>query len=268
MNETRHQESKVRIPPAGRFRTCFHSVFLSLTLICLASNSSARAVAPAQTVFQQGYDAYAAGAYEQAAALFGELAAREPSVGVYHNLGNAEWKRGRIGDAVLAWERAQWLSPFSANTRANLRFARQKAQLPAPALAWYEICSTWLPVGTWAVLAAGSFWLALAMVLLPGILHWRKADWQQGFAAGSLAIFLLTIPALVGVHTRSELGVVLAKDTPLRLTPTHEGQILGRLPAGEIARIARVRGQYFYVRAGNENAAWVDGSQFGRISAR
>ena len=38
---------------------------------------------------------------------------------------------------------------------------------------------------------------ASALVLLPGILRLRKADWQQGLAAASLAVFLLAIPALI-----------------------------------------------------------------------
>jgi tetratricopeptide (TPR) repeat protein len=216
--------------------------------------------------FREGCEAYAAGAYDQAAALFQALAQREPSPGAYHNLGNAEWKRGRPGEAILAWEKAQWLSPFTANTRANLRFARQKAQLPSPALAWYEICSTWLPVPAWALLASASLWLALALVLLPGIWRWRKADWHHALAAGSLAVFLLSIPALVGVHTRSKLGVIRSQDTPLRLTPTQEAQTLGRLPAGEVARLERERGPYVYIRTGNDAAGWVARAQFGRIT--
>jgi hypothetical protein len=216
--------------------------------------------------FRQGCEAFAAGAYEQAAAAFRDLVALEPSSGALHNLGNAEWRRGQTGEAILAWERAQWLSPFSANTRANLRYARQKAQLPSTSLAWYEICSSWLPVSVWPVLAAVSLWVALAMVMLPGVLRWRKADWHQALAAGCLAIFLLTLPALLGVHTRAKFGVIRTQDTLLRLTPTREAQTLGKLPAGELARLERQRGQYVYVRAGNDAAGWIERRQFGLIA--
>ena len=146
------------------------SILHSLGLVifgCLVAMISPAARAVEVPDFRQGCEAYGAGAYEQAAAAFRDLAARAPSAGAYHNLGNAEWKLGRTGQAILAWERAQWISPFGANTRANLRYARYKAQLPSPTLAWYEVCSTWLPVGAWAVLAAASFWLALALVFLP-----------------------------------------------------------------------------------------------------
>ena len=220
----------------------------------------------ADDLFRQGFDAYAVGAHNEAALCFLDLSTNRPSPGVFHNLGNAEWKRGQTGEAILSWERAQWLDPFGVNTRANLRFARQTAQLPAPQLAWYEICSTWLPVKVWSWLAMASIWLAIALVMLPTIFHWRKADWHQAVAAAGFAIFLLTIPALIGVHARSNLGVIRVKDTPLRLTPTREAQVLGKLPAGEVARLERERGNYVYVRAGNDAGGWVERAQFGKIS--
>ncbi|MBI5388453.1 MAG: SH3 domain-containing protein [Verrucomicrobia bacterium] len=234
--------------------------WVAVAALALSSRASA-------DTFREAFDAYAANAPEQSAALFRELATNQPSAGVLHNLGNAEWKSGQAGEAILAWERAQWLDPFNANARANLRYARQTAQLPSPQLAWYEMCSTWLPVNAWAWLAALSFWTALALVLLPGVLRWRKADWHQAVAAAGFAVFLLTIPALLGVHSRTKLGIIRAKDTPLRLTPTRDAQTLGRLPAGELVRLERERGGYVYVRGANDAAGWVERAQFGTISS-
>jgi len=218
--------------------------------------------------FQQACQVYGLGNFKQAAILFQEIAEATPSAGTLHNLGNAQWQCGRVGEAILAWERARWLEPYDANPRTNLRYARKVAQLDAPELAWYEICSTWLPVDAWAWLAAGSFWLAIFMLLLPGIFRWRKADWHQGLAAIGFAVFLLTLPALMGVHTRSQMGVIVTSQIPLRLTPTREAQTLTKLAAGEVTRLERVRGSYAYVRTGNDAAGWVERSQFGLICDR
>ena len=216
-------------------------------------------------LFHQGIQAYAAGGFEQAAGAFREAVTVSPSSGALHNLGNAEWQTGRVGPALLAWERAQWLDPYSANTRANLRFARKSAQVDAPDLAWYEICSKWLPVDAWAWMAGISLWTAIALVMLPGIFRWRKADWHQALAAAGFAVFLLTVPAMIGVNSRSRLGVVLSRETPLLLTPTPDAQVLTKLPAGEMARVERKHGDYVYIRSGNDAAGWVDRSQFSRI---
>lgn len=236
-----------------------------LLFACGLAAGHLSAATPSGALFEQASQAYIAGGYEQSALLFGEAAAATPAAGTLHNLGNAEWQCGRSGPAIFAWERSQWLSPFNLNTRANLRLARKAAQLEAPDLAWYEICSTWLPINAWAWLACLSFWLALAMVILPGIFRWRKADWHQGLAAGGFAIFLLTIPALAGISTRSNLGIVLAKDTPLRLTPTAEAQVLAKLAPGETARLERERGRYVFIRT-SAAAGWIERAQLGLIS--
>lgn len=219
-------------------------------------------------LFVYGCRAYAAAGYNQASELFERALQQGLAPGLLHNLGNAHWQCGRPGPAVLAWEQALWLDPYSRNTRANLRLARKTLQLDGPELAWYEVCSTWLPVNAWAVLAGLSLWVGLGAVWLPGILRWPRADWHQAVAAVGFAVFLLTVPAMAGVHTRSKLAVVLNSQTPLRLTPTKEAQVLTKLPAGDVVRVERQRGSYLYVRAGNDAAGWVQQAQVGLICGR
>jgi tetratricopeptide (TPR) repeat protein len=222
-------------------------------------------LAAADDTFAQGSRDYAAGHYEQAAANFNQAVATSPSVGALQNLGNAQWQCGETGLAILAWERAQWLDPLNPHSRENLRFARKTRLLEAPDLSWPEICSTWLPVNAWPWIAALSFWLAVSLVMLPGIFRWRKAGWHQALAAAGFAIFLLTIPAMIGVRTRAKIGVVLNRDTPLRLTPTAEAQSVARLAAGETARVQRERERYLYIRTAT-TSGWIDRTQFALIA--
>ena len=105
------------------------------------------------------------------------------------------------------------------------------------------------------------------MGTLPGILRRRKATWQQAIAAVGLMVFLLSVPALFGIQTRSRLGFVLQKDTPLRLTPTLEAQAVTRLAAGEPARWVRARGNYVLVRT-SRTLGWVEQKQLGLICPR
>ena len=221
--------------------------------------------ATADEAFRDGTNAYYAGQFGQSAEAFRRSAAASPAAGTLHNLGNAEWQGNHRGAAILAWEQAQWLNPYDRNTSANLRFARKVAQLDPPELSWFESCSAWLPVDWWAVIACVSFWTALGLVALPGMLGWRKAGWHQAVAAAGLAVFLLCLPALAGVFSRSKIGIILPKDAPLRLTPTSEGQILARLPAGDAGRCERERGNFVFVRTAVA-AGWMEKRQFGIIS--
>ena len=234
-----------------------------LALLLGWPGASARA-ASIQALFDEGTRAYQAGDYARAALAFGEAAARQPASGSLQNLGNAQWQRGETGPAILAWERALWLDAFNRPARNNLRFARKVAQLEAPELSWYEVVSTWLPIDWWAWIAGASFWLALGMVLLPGIFRRRKAAWHQAVAALGLMVFLLSLPAHLGVYARSRLGFVVERDAPLRLTPTQAAQTLTLLSPGESARVQRAHGRYLLVRT-TRGQGWIQEGQFSLI---
>ena len=203
--------------------------------------------------FTKGTTAYASGDFAEAVDQFRRLGEeRNVSAAALHNLGNAEWKVSRPGYAVLAWERARALDPFNVNTAANLRFARSKAHIEAPTTAWL-------------VAASLALWGGVILLTGPRLLGWRRADWHQGVAALLLAIFLFTLPALLGISRRAQLGVVLEDETPLRLTPTREAETLVKLTGGEVARVENERGDYLYVRADGDRAGWVLRKDFARV---
>ncbi|MEY4386754.1 MAG: hypothetical protein RLY20_2037 [Verrucomicrobiota bacterium] len=214
--------------------------------------------------FTNGAAAFRSGDYARAAHAFASDAARAPSSGAFQNYGLAEWQRGRKGFAVLAWERALWVDPANEAARENLAFARKVAQLEAPRLMWHEVASTWLPVNAWAWLAGFSFWMAVAFVMLPTVFRWKRRSWQQACAALGLAVFLMCIPAMLGVNSRAQIGFVLESNTPVRLTPTRDAQTVTMLNAGEPARIERSRGNYLLIRT-SFGHGWVERTQFGRI---
>lgn len=214
--------------------------------------------------FARGQQAYERQDFPAAVQSFALAVSNAPSAGAYRNLGNAAWLGGDVAKALLAWERAAWIDPRDADVRNNLQFAREIAQLEAPDLTWGEIASTWLPVDWWAWLACGSLWFAVSLAVLPAVLRWRKSGWQQAFMAIGLGIFLLSLPANYGAVTRTNLGLVLVAETPLRLTPTAEGEPATKLAAGEPARLLRSRGKYLLIRT-RLATGWVEREQIGRI---
>jgi hypothetical protein len=210
--------------------------------------------------FEDGIAAYEAGQYPTAAEAFGDSLAGRIAAGTLVNLGLAEWQMGRAGEAVLAWEQAAWLDPFRSDARCNLAFARETTGVNPPDLAWFETASTWLPANWWTWIAGGSLWLAVGLVTVPGFLRMRKAGWPQTTAAVALGIFLLSLAPCTGVITRSRIGILVDKNTALRLTPTHAAEIITALPAGEPVRRLRTRGDYFLVRTENGNG-WIERRQ-------
>jgi hypothetical protein len=218
-------------------------------------------------LFQQALNSYQSGLFVDAANEFRTASAKRPASGTLLNLGLSEWRRGRVGAALVAWEQAQWIDPFDARARENLRYAQQLADVEPPDLTWYERASTWLPVNAWAWITGASLWLTIGLAVLPGVFRWRKAAWAQALAALGLAGFLVSLPALVGVVTRTQIGFVLQKNTPLRLTPTEEAEVVAKLASGEPARVLRARGDCFLVRTA-QGQGWIKRSQTGMICAK
>lgn len=215
--------------------------------------------------FFKGSKAYVAGELTDADIAWQRLITLSASPGLLHNFGNAEFKLGKLGPAILAWERARALDPSFRNTTANLRFARGQAGLTEPEWVWHEKYSALLAPDAWLWTATGAFWLAIALLALPPLLKRKRTAWTQGGAVVAIGVFLLTVPALVGIMSRGKVGVVLAAETILRLTPTKEGEMLGKLAEGELARVEKSRGEYVYVRGASDRAGWVRGEEFAKI---
>ena len=74
--------------------------------------------------FKAANQLYDAGKFAEAAAAYEKI---EPKTAhVYYNLGNAWFRQGKLGLAVLNYERARRLAPRDPDILANLKFAQQR----------------------------------------------------------------------------------------------------------------------------------------------
>ena len=78
--------------------------------------------------FRQGVNEFESGAFAKAVTNFSIAAEHRPASGTLVNLGLAEWRRGRAGAAVVAWERALWIEPANGAARNNLRYEQSPAE--------------------------------------------------------------------------------------------------------------------------------------------
>lgn len=240
---------------------------ISLVVWLLLPSTLFSSPAATNDYFTRGLELSRAGQFPEAAAAFQAAVTTRPAAGTLVNLGLAEWQRGHAGAAIVAWEQARWIDPYETRAETNLEFAREVTQVAAPLLKWHETVSTWLPPNVWVWLAGGSLWLAVGMVVWPGIFRWRKAGWHQFLAALAFGVFLFSLTASYGVISRTDIGYVLKKNAPVRLTPTHGGEVICTLPAGEPLRQVRTRGKYAFIRTLGASG-WLEESEFRLVCPR
>jgi tetratricopeptide (TPR) repeat protein len=95
--------------------------------VCVAAVAVPLSAGEPETLFRKGNEAYAAGRFLEAAGYYREIeryGIRDPRV--EYNLGNAVFKQGHLGEAILHYRRAALLDPSDEEIRGNLDFAESK----------------------------------------------------------------------------------------------------------------------------------------------
>jgi hypothetical protein len=190
--------------------------------------------ADAPPAFRDAAMLYDQGQFEQAIARYDSLlAAGVRSANLYFNLGNAHFKAGHLGRAILNYERAHRLEPRDRDIEGNLGFVakQSKAYDAAAAGSW----SAWLAdlrdsftVDEWTWLVAVCYWLALlslvALIWLPTAIEWRR--WLRSAAITFGVIALLASGGLgtkIAVEEGPAPGITVAKEVTVRLAPLDDG---------------------------------------------
>ena len=97
----------------------FAAFFLALSANIMAEDNN--------TLFNRANELYKNGQFAQSIEVYNQiLASGYESGDLYYNLGNAEFRNGSLGNAILNYERALRLSPNDDDIRNSLEFARSK----------------------------------------------------------------------------------------------------------------------------------------------
>ena len=176
---------------------------------------------------------------------------------VLFNLGNAYYRHGDLGEAILAYRRAQRLAPRDPDVRANLGFAAQSAGIELPARRPLAALLLDFSRAEWLGFGAVCFWL-LAGVLAVWI-AWPRFRFAARPAAAGLAALLLL--ALVGLALHRELdqipeGVVMTREQKILSSPLETATPLLAVPEGAIVRMRENRGTWVEVELG-ETRGWL-----------
>jgi len=143
------------------------------------------------------------------------------SAALYFNLGNACFKNGQTGQAIVYYRLAHRLAPRDPDIRANLRFARETVGGNPPGLGRWERWFQVLTLNELTILGAATLWIWL-LILAAGQL---RRDWAQDLRPYRILSGIATVLVLawLGVVWQSRIGsssaVVITREAVVRYGP-------------------------------------------------
>ena len=235
-----------------------------------AAGSNAEATAAER--FASANAAFAAGRYDESIAGFRAIIAESGySPALLFDLGNAYFRAGRLGEAILWYERARLLAPGDPDVQANLRQARRAANLPPEEEPHWLRFAAGASVNSLAILASGALVFAAAAAIAARIGRAALRDrsgLRRGLTSAIAACFVVAVGAALLCATRLrdlERAVVLGPEAALLVAPYDAATASGSLDPGEIVVIDQRHQEYALVRSAGGRSGWVRGSEVERI---
>jgi tetratricopeptide (TPR) repeat protein len=228
-----------------------------MALSCLALWLAQPMVQGQQPAFEAANVASARGKFTEAAHGYEQvIAQRSYSAPVLFNLANAQLAEGKLGQAILNYERARWLAPNDPDIAANLAQARQKAGLDTDTLSRLPAIAHSLTLSAWSILAVTMLWLAAAALPLKRMLPRAAPALNAGAIVAGL-VLLFALGGLALCWRDLDRAIVTAPSAAARVSPVTVVQPSFTLREGEAVTVKRRHGVFLLVANCQGREGWV-----------
>jgi tetratricopeptide (TPR) repeat protein len=245
-----------------------------LALGASALTSPATASTPRE-LFQSGNSAYEQGKFQEAADAYEKIIAYgvvDPRV--LYNLANAEFKLGRLGAAILHYERALRLDPSDRDVRDNLEFARglirdrvPESEIPYPVKA-VKVALDAVPADLLMIVFLCLYYVTAGLVgALPLVTRdVRRRVLAYGAAAAGLCALLAGGALLYTIQGRTAAHAIVMTDRVDVLSgPSADNTVLFTVHEGTRLEVRNRRDGWYQVSLPNAMSGWVPSASVERV---
>lgn len=215
----------------------------------------------AAALFDAANRLYEQGRYREAAAAYEQLLAQgRATSALYFNLGNAWFKAGEAGRAILNYRLAERLAPRDPDIQANLRLTRELVRGgPIPARSLWQRAISALTPGEWGFLTVFCTWLCFGALTAAELWPARPGMCRRWAAvAGVLAIMAGTcLAAQWFTDRRRREAVVVAKEAIIRYGPLQVSRELQKVADGTELIVLDEKDGWFQVAGLARGTGWI-----------
>jgi tetratricopeptide (TPR) repeat protein len=227
---------------------------------CLVLTIASSAIAQTNADFTKANQEYAQGHFAEAISGYEALVrAGQWSANLFYDLGNAYFRTGDFGRAILNYERALALERHHPEATANLQIARDEARALELQQSWPERYLQFASVNQYCIAAAIAFWLAVFATVMLIFARRRSA----ALIATLMFCLLVSAVAIYTVYTLERgsngnaLAIVTGKNVQARLATADSANSVLALPPGSEVKILSTRGDWIYAALPNTLRGWI-----------
>jgi len=227
---------------------------------CIIFAITSSAFAQADAEFAKANQEFAQGHFKEAISGYEALIrSGQWSANVFYDLGNAYFRTGDFGRAILNYERALTLERHHPEATANLQIARDEAHALEIQPSSLERYLQFASLNQYSIAAATAFWLAIfAMFAL--IFKQRRSARAIAVSICCLLVLAVAVYAIFTLERGSKgqaLAVVTGKDVQARLATADTANSVLALPTGSEIKILSTRGDWIYAALPNNLRGWI-----------
>ncbi len=216
---------------------------------------------------------YEAGQYAEAAAAYQAMVDAGADDGeLYYNLGNAYYKSGDLGRAILNYRRAQLMLPRDSDVEANLELARDQTidRLESGGDSFVDtirhLVVGWTTLNEAAAITLG-IWALLCMLVVAAIL------WPRGRRGIRYAIIVTVVLLLVGIislgirlsESHDDEAVVVAESVDVNSGPSDDYLTKFTLHSGAEIRVLEQRNKWARITLPGDLQGWMPSEAMERL---
>jgi hypothetical protein len=233
---------------------------VALCYAVLCTFVAASAFAQSDAEFTKANQQYAQGRFKEAIDQYEALVrSGQCSANLFYDLGNAYFRTGDFGRAILNYERALTLDRHHPEATANLQIVRDEARALEMQPSWSERYLQFASINQYSVAAAVAFWAAI-FCLVGLVFARRQSGAAMAFLVFSLFVLALSIFAIHQLDNGSKsraLAIVTGKEVQARLATADSANSVLALPAGSEIKILSTRGDWIYAALPNNLRGWI-----------
>lgn len=175
---------------------------------------------------------------------------------LFYNLGNAWYRQGDIGQAVVHYKKALHLQPRNGDIRHNLAFVMNEAGALAGESGWFSRLLRYVSMREWLILSFVFLWGTALIVCMALWKTWTFLwRWPLLFSLILTAVSLSGVAVWWGLSQRPEIVVIQSGQDAL-FAPLEGSTPHFSLPKGSTARIESSTEGWYRVRVG-ERDGWI-----------